>query len=273
MIHKGSECKSCQCPTNIQLAQLLKLWKCLVLVTKNVTQSYISTPFFTPAGCTSNSQCPDDRACYEKNCVNPCQLDNPCAPQAECRASNHKAVCLCPSGYSGDPLKQCIVIGCTTAGDCPPDRMCLNGRCIDQCIYNNTCAPEAECRGINHRTECRCPPGFRGDPTIVCVERERPPVCRSDYDCEADYGCIDGLCQKPCQLLEPCEEPTVCQLVSTHPLKTMTCTCPAHMVVSRQGYCTDCKHSALTSPSYQAYLPAHVTNYLPKTFQHSLLIL
>lgn len=188
--------------------------------------------------------------CYENNyCVSPCQLDNPCTLQAECHVSDHKVACLCRSGYEGDPYKQCRAIGCTTDDNCPSNRMCLNGRCLDPCIYNNTCAPEAECRGINHQTECRCPSGFRGDPSIVCLKRELPPVCRSDFDCEVDFGCMDGLCRKLCEVLEPCEKPTLCQLVSTHPLKTMTCTCPTHMVVSLHGLCTDCKHSELASGS------------------------
>ncbi|MPC50470.1 hypothetical protein E2C01_044299 [Portunus trituberculatus] len=195
----------------------------------------------TTIGCISDTQCSDDRLCYENNCISPCILDNPCAPHAECHAAAHKAVCLCPSGYDGNPLKECKIAGCTTNSDCPSDRMCLNGRCLDQCIYNNKCAPEAQCRSINHQTECRCPAGLSGDPTIACFETKQP-VCHSDYDCDVDFACMDGLCQQPCKLLDPCQEPTVCQLVPTRPLKTMTCTCPNHMVTSHHGQCVDCKH-------------------------------
>ncbi|KAK8736183.1 hypothetical protein OTU49_004861, partial [Cherax quadricarinatus] len=203
-------------------------------------QGYEGNPHIacSATGCTSNSQCPDDRACYNGNCVSPCLLDNPCSPRAECRPIAHKATCFCASGTSGDPLKECKVIGCSTNRDCPPDRACLNGRCLDQCIYNNTCAPNTECRSIDHRVECRCPVGFEGIPTVVCREKT-PRDCRSDFDCESEYGCMEGRCQKPCQVLKPCQDPTVCTLVATRPLKTMTCSCPSHMVTSRQGQCVN----------------------------------
>ena len=128
--------------------------------------------------------------------------------------------------------------------------MCLNGHCFDQCIYNNKCAPEAQCRRINHQIECHCPAGLTGDPTIACIEKLLP-VCHSDYDCDVDYACMDGLCQKPCQVLDSCQKPTVCQLVTTHPLKSMTCTCPTHMITSIQGQCVDCKHNLFLLAAYR----------------------
>lgn len=55
-------------------------------------------------GCTSNDQCPIDRACVNKQCINPCQ----CGPNAKCRVENHYAVCSCPEGYSGNPNTGCF---------------------------------------------------------------------------------------------------------------------------------------------------------------------
>lgn len=35
--------------------------------------------------CRTNPDCPQDKACIQEKCVNPCYEDNPCAPTAECR--------------------------------------------------------------------------------------------------------------------------------------------------------------------------------------------
>ncbi|ROT61488.1 hypothetical protein C7M84_020740 [Penaeus vannamei] len=203
-------------------------------------QGYEGNPHTACAatGCSSDAECADDRKCFQGNCVNPCLVDNPCAPRAECQPIAHEARCFCPSGTRGDPLTQCVVIGCRASADCPADRMCLNGRCLDPCVHNNTCAPNAQCRGVNHGVECRCPPGLEGIPSLACNEKQRRD-CRSDYDCQSGYACMEGECKKPCEELAPCKDLTVCTLVDTRPLRTMTCTCPEHMVVSDQGQCVD----------------------------------
>lgn len=58
-----------------------------------------------PRGCTSDSDCPTDRACEQSVCISPCAYD-PCAKYATCIVVNHKAVCTCISDYSGDPYQK-----------------------------------------------------------------------------------------------------------------------------------------------------------------------
>lgn len=58
-----------------------------------------------PIGCTTNDQCPTDRMCDRGACVSPCGFD-PCAKYALCIDANHTAICMCISGYSGDPYKE-----------------------------------------------------------------------------------------------------------------------------------------------------------------------
>ena len=54
-------------------------------------------------GCASDSECPTDKACFNGNCVNPCN----CGLNAECVVIQHTPLCFCPPGYSGDPRVEC----------------------------------------------------------------------------------------------------------------------------------------------------------------------
>ncbi|XP_014091876.1 adhesive plaque matrix protein 2 [Bactrocera oleae] len=55
--------------------------------------------------CLSNNECPDNKACINYQCVNPCI--GKCASGATCEPKAHLAVCKCPPGYSGDALVSC----------------------------------------------------------------------------------------------------------------------------------------------------------------------
>ena len=54
-------------------------------------------------GCEADSECPVDKACFNGNCVNPCN----CGLNAECVVIKHTPLCFCPPGYSGDPKVEC----------------------------------------------------------------------------------------------------------------------------------------------------------------------
>lgn len=58
-------------------------------------------------GCKNSVDCPQSDTCLNRQCVNPCTASNPCAPNAECQAKNHRAVCQCPSGLTGNPFINC----------------------------------------------------------------------------------------------------------------------------------------------------------------------
>lgn len=59
------------------------------------------------SGCTSDSECPINQACINKLCQNPCSDSRQCDQNSECRAVNHRPVCVCPIGWSGNPQVQC----------------------------------------------------------------------------------------------------------------------------------------------------------------------
>lgn len=57
--------------------------------------------------CTLNSDCPQNRACIQQKCQDPCP--GTCGPNAECQVVSHLPSCTCLSGYIGDPYRYCNV--------------------------------------------------------------------------------------------------------------------------------------------------------------------
>lgn len=56
--------------------------------------------------CFTDSDCPDNRACIDFACSNPC-TNSECASNATCTPRRHMAVCTCPRGTRGDALYTC----------------------------------------------------------------------------------------------------------------------------------------------------------------------
>ena len=71
----------------------------------------IMSNFFTavPKGeCEHDPDCPDNKACIENQCKDPCLEYDPCGREAICETSNHRPVCRCPEGWGGNPHDQCF---------------------------------------------------------------------------------------------------------------------------------------------------------------------
>ena len=49
--------------------------------------------------CLTDPECPTTLACRDEKCVDPCK----CARYADCSARNHRGICTCQLGYTGDP--------------------------------------------------------------------------------------------------------------------------------------------------------------------------
>ena len=58
-------------------------------------------------GCSSDDECPDYNSCRNKQCIDPCILDDPCAINAFCKVVGHEPECKCPEGFFGDPRVEC----------------------------------------------------------------------------------------------------------------------------------------------------------------------
>ena len=52
-----------------------------------------------PYECLRDPDCPTTLTCRDKKCVDPCD----CAVNADCEARNHRGICTCRPGYTGDP--------------------------------------------------------------------------------------------------------------------------------------------------------------------------
>ncbi|ROT61485.1 hypothetical protein C7M84_020737 [Penaeus vannamei] len=66
------------------------------------------------------------------------------------------------------PIVPPISIACENNDDCDIGDSCINMLCYDACSLN-FCGEDADCKTIDHRPVCVCPPGTRGDPQIGCV--------------------------------------------------------------------------------------------------------
>lgn len=66
---------------------------------------YGSAPFCRPE-CLVSADCPQDKACVNQRCIDPCP--GTCGEYARCQVVNHNAICSCPPGYAGDPFVRCV---------------------------------------------------------------------------------------------------------------------------------------------------------------------
>lgn len=61
--------------------------------------------------CEKNDDCSSKLACTRYKCIDPCP--GVCGTFAECSVVNHTPICVCLSGYTGDPFFQCKPIPIT----------------------------------------------------------------------------------------------------------------------------------------------------------------
>ena len=62
-----------------------------------------------------------------------------------------------------------IEVGCSSDEECASSQACRNRACVNPCSVDNPCGSSADCTVDNHRANCKCPPGFTGDPYSRCV--------------------------------------------------------------------------------------------------------
>jgi len=124
------------------------------------------------AGCRSHNDCPNDQACVNGQCHNPCSTPKfPCGTDAQCRVSEHRAVCLCPDGYQGEPSQICKQYECLRDDDCESNKYCSEDKvCRNPCLEAGACGNKAQCRVIHRHAQCSCPPGYYGNPLFECKQ-------------------------------------------------------------------------------------------------------
>jgi hypothetical protein len=163
--------------------------------------------------CTSDPECPEQLACIREKCQNPC-FTSTCGVNAQCTVKRHRAVCICNSGYEGDPYRICeerkicshnqlgvqfysyllYVAGCKSDDECPLTQACIQRECQDPCPFEQ-CGRKATCSTRSHRARCQCPPGHKGSPYVEC----KPYECLNDPECHDTLACRNEKCVDPCQ--------------------------------------------------------------------------
>lgn len=122
--------------------------------------------------CDFDTDCTDDKFCHKNICKITCLNKNPCGRNTICSSENHKQVCYCQPGYTGDPSK-----GCTEMNWCS----------------SNPCGDGAECKNLKNTAVCSCPPGTVGNAYEDGCHKAQE--CRFNRDCPAVAKCavIGGI--------------------------------------------------------------------------------
>ena len=82
-------------------------WLIYLFFTLHHHFAWLTNLFLAPQPeCTSNSECPRSLECMQEECKDPCQT-NYCGRNAECEIRDHRAICVCPFGYIGNPYSSC----------------------------------------------------------------------------------------------------------------------------------------------------------------------
>lgn len=69
---------------------------------------FIGSPPNCRPECISNNECPNDKACMNNKCRNPCK--NACGLNTDCHVVSHTPMCVCIDSHTGDPFSQCTLI-------------------------------------------------------------------------------------------------------------------------------------------------------------------
>ena len=194
--------------------------------------------------CLTNSECPNDKACINKKCQDPCP--GLCGLNAQCLVVNHVARCVCDPGFVGDPFNRCQIEAtpkpaeitgmaeCLSNSECPNDKACITKKCQDPCP--ELCGLNAHCLVVNHVSRCVCNPGFVGDPFSQCRTDTTPrpeemtgpcspSPCGINAECSERRGtgaafcrCILGYvgnpyvaCRAECVTSSECPDDEACQ--------------------------------------------------------------
>lgn len=176
--------------------------------------------------CSTNDDCPSNRACINYKCKDPCP--GSCGNNAICTVRLHSPMCSCAEQYTGDPFTACHILPIVEQ--------------IDPC--NPTpCGSNARCRvSRNNAGACICEPGYFGNPYESCR-----PECVVNSDCSYDKTCLKNKCVDPCP--GACGITAICQVINHVP----RCTCAPGYTGDPYSYC----HIIFdeTKPSPNACIP------------------
>ncbi|KAJ9598210.1 hypothetical protein L9F63_011093, partial [Diploptera punctata] len=164
---------------------------------------YIGSPPTCRPECIVSTECPQDKACINQKCVDPCP--GTCGLNAQCQVVNHNPICSCRQGFTGDPFVRCI------QEQMVPSRPVETPR--DPC-NPSPCGANAVCKERNGAGSCTCLPEYTGDPYTGCR-----PECVLNTDCNRQRACVRNKCVDPCP--GTCGVNAECRVVNHAP----SCSC------------------------------------------------
>lgn len=95
-------CQPSPCGPNSQCREVNSQAVCSCL------PQYIGSPPGCRPECTVSSECPQNQACINQKCADPCP--GTCGISAQCAVINHSPICSCSPGFTGDPFTRCYAI-------------------------------------------------------------------------------------------------------------------------------------------------------------------
>lgn len=143
-------------------------------------EHYVGNPPNCRPECTSDSECSNIHSCINEKCRDPCP--GACGGNAICSAVNHRPMCRCPDGYSGDPFSACSP---QPIAQIPPE--------TPMPCNPSPCGINAVCKERANAGSCLCLPEYHGDPYVECR-----PECVLNSDCPRTKSCYNNKCVDPC---------------------------------------------------------------------------
>ncbi|KAK9880680.1 hypothetical protein WA026_011916 [Henosepilachna vigintioctopunctata] len=156
--------------------------------------------------CRRHTECKDNEACVDHICRSACKL---CGKNAICEAvNNHRPVCKCPTGYFGNPYKECVKKQeCRSNKDCPKHKpVCKHFECENPC--GGSCGINALCIIQGDQGYCICPEFYYGNPHIRC----RAPPCLPNFRCPGNLACVNDTCIDTCRTSPKCGKNARCRI-------------------------------------------------------------
>lgn len=199
-------CSPSPCGPNSQCREINDQAVCSCVV------GYLGSPPTCRPECVSSSECPQNEACNNQKCIDPCP--GTCGINAKCNVINHNPICSCYSPYIGDPFTLCSLPGIFNF-----DKKWTNFHYeiviepkpqlpVNPC-QPSPCGPNSQCKVINDSPSCICLPEFIGSPPNC------RPECTSNSECSSNLACINLKCKDPCP--GTCGTNAECRVVSHTP--------------------------------------------------------
>lgn len=139
--------------------------------------------------------CLDHSPLFSTLHTDPCTVSY-CGTNAQCRTSNHQALCSCPPGLDGNPIVKCesLELKCVSSASCGHTSVCIGGFCTAKCssASDEACLQNEVC----HEGVCTqiCSSSLQCGNGRVCLDRKCVEGCDADAQCDSSLVCSYGKC-------------------------------------------------------------------------------